>query len=211
MTPSPNTRSQTGTILLVIGLLGLVLTSIFLSRRTVYDIQESSSSIYKDRLVPTGMIVNLTATVYRKRLLLENYMLTTPKPDMGMLTSTLNQLNRRIDSLLVKFEQTKLTAMEADQLERLKQRLTVYNQLESELTANLDDPAKVQQVLFAGKGNTVFGQIAQTLDELASLQLTVGQELVDESRGQTNYIYVLTAIQIGLVLVIGFSLLWHRF
>jgi hypothetical protein len=210
MTPSRDTRSPVGNILLIIGLLGLILTSIFLSRRSLDDIQESSSSIYKDRLVPTGMIVNLTATVYRKRLLLENYLITTPKPDMSLMTSMLNRLNRRTDSLLTEFEQTKLTAKEAGQLQLLKQRLAVYNQLESELTTNLTNPAKIQQVLFTGSGNTVFGQIAQTLDELASLQITVGQELVNESRGQTNYIYVLTALQIGLVLVIGLILFWHR-
>lgn len=210
MTPPSVTRSSARTILLVIGLLGLFLTSIFLSRRRVHDIQEASASIYNDRLVPTGLLVNLTATVYRKRLLLETYLLTDPKSDTGQMASTFNQLNRRIDSLLTEFGQTKLTLKEADQLHQLKQRLVVYNQLESTLTTNLADPTQAQQVLFAGSGSTAFGQIAQTLDELASLQLTIGGELVNKSRGQTNYIYVLTALQIGLVLMIGLSLFWHR-
>jgi hypothetical protein len=59
----------------MISLLGLIFTSIFLSRRSAHDIQQASASIYKDRLVPTGMLVNLTATVYQKRLLLETYVL----------------------------------------------------------------------------------------------------------------------------------------
>lgn len=211
MTPPSATRSSARTILLVISLLGLILVSIFLSRRRVHDIQEASASIYNDRLVPTGLIVNLTAAVYRKRLLLETYLLTDPKFDTGQKASTFNQLNRRIDSLLTEFGQTKLTQQEAGQLHHLKQRLVVYNQLESKLTTNLADPAQAKQILFAGSGSTAFGQIAQTLDELASLQLTIGRELFNESRGQTNYIYVLTALQIGLVLMIGLSLFWHRF
>ncbi|CAN5325387.1 hypothetical protein BH09BAC4_BH09BAC4_23560 [soil metagenome] len=211
MTPSTETRSPVRSILLIISLLGLVLTSIFLSRRSVHDIQQASASIYKDRLVPTGMLVNLTAAVYRKRLVLETYVLATNKANRSLITSTLDRFNRRTDSLLTEFERTKLTVKEADRLRLLRQRLTVYNQLESELTTNLVDLPAARQALFVSSGRTAFGQVAQTLDELAALQLTVGEELLDESSGQTNYIYVLTALQIGLVLLIGLSLYWHRF
>lgn len=197
-------------MLLVIALLGLILTSIFLSRRSIHDIQQASSSIYKDRLVPTGMLVKLTAAVYRKRLLLETYVLTNNRPNKGLISSTLDRFNRRTDSLLTEFDRTKLTEKEADRLRLLRQQLTVYNQLEGELTTNLVDLPAARQALFAGNGSTAFGQVAQTLDELATLQLTVGEELLDESRGQTNYIYVLTALQIGLVLMIGLSLFWQR-
>lgn len=198
-------------MLLVIVLLGLILTSIFLSRRRIHDIQQASASIYRDRLVPTGMLVNLTAAVYRKRLLLEAYVLATDSPNRGLIIATLDRFNRRTDSLLTEFERTKLTVKEADRLRLLRQRLTVYNQLEGELTTNLVDFPAARQALFAGSGSTTFGQVAQTLDELATLQLTVGEELLNESSGQTNSIYVLTALQIGLVLLIGLSLFWHRF
>ncbi|MCX6218631.1 MCP four helix bundle domain-containing protein [Spirosoma sp.] len=211
MAPSPDSYSPVRSILLVIALLGLILTSIFLSRRSVHGIQQASASIYKDRLVPTGMLVNLTAAVYRKRLLLETYALATDKPNKGLITSTLDGFNRRTDSLLTEFERTKLTEKEAERLRLFRQRLTVYNRLEGELTTNLVDSPAARQALFAGSGSTAFGQVVQTLDELAALQLTVGEELLNESRGQTNYIYVLTALQIGLVLMIGLSLFWHRF
>ncbi len=210
MTKSPDSHSSARSILLVVGLLGLILTSIFLNRRTVQHIQEASASIYTDRLVPTGIIVNLTATAYRKRLLLETYVPATEKPHMSLLLGTLDRLNRRIDSLLIEFEKTRLTVKEADYLKLLKQRLVVYNQLEGEFTTNLTNLPKSRRILFAAGGSTSFGQVAQTLDELSSLQLSVGQELVNESRGETNYIYVLTALQIGLVLMIVMSLFWYR-
>jgi len=211
MTPSPDKHSPVRSILLVIGLLGLILTSIFLSRRSVHDIQQASVSIYKDRLVPTGILVNLTATIYRKRLLLETYVLASQKPNKESITSSVDRHNRRIDSLIVEFEHTSLTAKEADRLRSLKQQLTDYNQQESKLTSSLLNQATAQQALFVDSSSTAFDQVAQRLDELASLQLTVGEELLGESRGETNYIYVLTALQIGLVLLIGISLFWHRF
>ncbi|MBC3788435.1 MCP four helix bundle domain-containing protein [Spirosoma utsteinense] len=211
MTPPSNTRSSVRSVLLIVSCLGLILTSIFLNRRSMNDIQQASASIYKDRLVPMGMLVDLTATVYRKRLLLETFVLATHKPDTGPMASTLDRLNRQTDSLLTEFEKTSLTVREASQLQSLKQQLTVYNQLEGELTTKLNDHPTAQQALFAGGSSTAFGQVAHTLNDLVSLQLTVGEELLGESRGQTDYIYVLTALQIGLVLMIGLSLFWHRF
>lgn len=210
MTKPSEKRTRTRSVLLIIGLLGLILTSVFLSRQRVNDVQAASSSIYKDRLVPSGIIVSLTSAIYRKRLLLETYVLAAEKPDTNRIASALEQLNRRVDSLLTDFRRTKLTVQEADQLRVLQQQLTVYNQLEADLITNRVDSSNGQQILFAGSGSTTFGQIARTLDQLSALQLTVGEELLGESRGQTNSIYVLTAIQIGLVLMIALSLFWHR-
>ncbi|CCH52592.1 hypothetical protein BN8_01604 [Fibrisoma limi BUZ 3] len=204
------TRSPLRLTLLIVSLLGLILTSIFLSRRSVHQIQEASTSIYKDRLVPTAIIAKLTSQVYQKRLLLEPYVLGKTTSDVDLVVAGLDRINRQIDSLLTEFGQTKLTPKEADQFNRLKQRLAVYNELEGDLTKNLTDLPRAQQIFFVGTGYTAFGQVAQTLAELSTLQLTVGEELVSESRGQSNYIYVLTAIQIGLVLTVGLSLFWHR-
>ncbi|RIV17741.1 hypothetical protein DYU11_31040 [Fibrisoma montanum] len=205
-----NTRSPLRLTLLIVSLLGLILTSIFLSRRSVHQIQEASASIYKDRLVPTAIIARLTSQVYQKRILLEPYVLGQTKPQASNVASSLDRLNRQIDSLLTEFGQTKLTPKEADQFNRLKQRLAVYNQLEGEITNNLTDLPKANQIFFVGTGRTAFGEVSQTLADLSTLQVTVGEELVSQSRGQSNYIYVLTAIQIGLVLTVGLSLFWHR-
>ncbi|SOD79561.1 MCP four helix bundle domain-containing protein [Spirosoma fluviale] len=197
--------------LLVISLLGLILTSIFLSRRNTYKIQEDSVSIYKDRLVPTAILVNLMSTVYGKRMLLETQLLTKGKPDVGLGGSNMDQFNRRTDSLLTEFGRTKLTVKEADQLRLFKRQLSVYDRLEVDLATKFTSLSKDQQLQIARRASTAFGQTVQTLNELASLQLTVGEELLEESRGQTNDIYILTALQIGLVLFVGLSLYWHRF
>jgi hypothetical protein len=211
MQQTRETRSRLRLTLLIVSLLGLSLTSIFLSRRTVQQIQQASASIYKDRLVPTAIIANLTSKIYQKRLLLEPHVLGKTKPGANLVGAALDRLNRQVDSLLTEFGQTKLTAEEADQLALLTQRLAVYNRLEGEITTKLVDQPQAQQVLFAGRGHTAFGQVAQTLTQLSTLQLTVGEQLLNQSRGQTNYIYVLTTVQIGLVLIVGLSLFWHRF
>ena len=196
---------------LIVSLLGLILTSIFLNRRGIYQIQEASVSIYKDRLIPTAIIAGLTSNIYQKRLLLDPFILGKTEPNGSLVEMRLSRVNDHVDSLLTEFSRTKLTLLEAEQLNLLKQQLAVYNQLEKELTINLPDLPKAQQVLFAGSGYTLFNEVALTLTDLSTLQLEVGEELLNESRGQTNYIYGLTALQIGLVFIVGFSLFWHRF
>ncbi len=194
--------------LLIASLLGLILTSIFLSRRSVNQIQQASVSIYKDRLVPTAIIAKLTSQVYSKRLLLESYMLGKTKPEPNAVNYALDRSNRQIDSLMTEFVATNLTHKEAEQFDLLKQRLEVYNQLEGDLTRNLTNSPQAQQILFVGTGNTAFSQVIQTLTDLSALQVKVGQELLNQSNGQSNYIYVLTALQIGLVLLISLALFW---
>lgn len=214
MEPTLKKQSRTRSVLLIIGLLGLVLTSIFLSRRSAHAVQQMSVAIYQDRLVPTGILVNLTSAVYRKRLLLETLVLTTDPTDSQnhqLVSATLGRLNRRIDSLLTEFRQTKLTPREADRLQLLTNRLSIYNGLETNLTSRQASSSGSRRVLFADTGRASFSQVVQTLDELSALQLTVGESLLSESRGQTNGIFVLTAVQIGLVLFIGLSLFWYQF
>ncbi|MDJ1502309.1 MCP four helix bundle domain-containing protein [Xanthocytophaga agilis] len=211
MEKSTNNRSTLRLTVLIASLLGLILTSIFLSRRSVNQIQETSASIYKDRLVPTAIIASLNSKVYQKRLLLESYVLGKTDSGGSVMGSTINRLNRQIDSLLIEYDKTKLTSKEAGQYTLLKQRLSLYNQLEEEITAKLVNQPKEQQALFVGTAHTAFGQVAQTLTELSSLQLTVGERLLNQSRGQANYMYVLTALQIGLVLIVGLNLFWQRY
>ncbi|MFD1141108.1 MCP four helix bundle domain-containing protein [Larkinella insperata] len=209
MEPSAVTHSRLRLTLLVLSLLCLILTSIFLSRRSVHQMQGASASIYQDRLVPTAMIAQLTSQVYQKRLLLETYRVGKTKAEFT--ESRLDGINRQVDSLLTAFSQTKMTPQEADEFNRLKKRLGGYNELEKTFISNLTEGSNAKEILLIDANETAFGQLAQTLAELSALQLRVGKELLNESSGQTNYLYVLTAIQIGLVLVIGVSLFWHRF
>ncbi|PQA55594.1 MCP four helix bundle domain-containing protein [Siphonobacter curvatus] len=194
--------------LLIASLLGLTLTSIFLSRRSVSQIQQTSASIYKDRLVPTAIIAKLTSQVYNKRLQLESYVLSKTNPQPSSVAFALDRSNRQIDSLMTEFVATNLTHREAEQFELLKQRLEIYTQLEKDLIKNLANTPQAQQILFVGTGNAAFSQVNQSLADLSALQLKVGEELLNQSNGQSNYIYVLTALQIGLVLVISLLLFW---
>ncbi|AQG80680.1 MCP four helix bundle domain-containing protein [Spirosoma montaniterrae] len=197
-------RSRLRATLLLIGILGLILTSIFLSRSSVGQIEKSVASIYKDRLAPTAILVHLTSNLYGKRLVLENYLLSAERPDPTLLQGQMDRSDRHTDSLLTEFEQTRLTQREAEELRAFRQYITEYNQLEKQvLQQATTNRTQAQKMLFTGSGNTAFGQAATKLDELSALQLTVGEELLSESRSNVDHIYVFSALQIGLTLLIG--------
>ncbi len=208
--PTPS-RSRLRATLLLIGILGLILTSIFLSRSSIGQIEKSVASIYKDRLAPTAIIVHLTSNLYGKRLLLENYLLAAESPDPALLQYKMDRSDRHTDSLLTEFEKTKLTVREAEEIKEFRQYITQYNQLEKQVLqqANTNRP-QAQQMLFTGSGNAAFGQAATKLDELSALQLSVGEELLSESRSNVDHIYVFTALQIGLTLLIGIIVFRRR-
>lgn len=209
-TPSKN-QVNCKSIVLVISLLVLTLVSIFLSRRSLHELQQASTSVYMDRLVPSVILVNLTSTIYQKRLVLETSKLTVNRPEAHPVGSTMDQLDRRVDSLLTEFGRTRLTTQEAHQFHLLKQRLLFYNGLASQLNIDRQEVMGSTGTLFAGSSNAAFRQVVQTLEALSTLQLSVGEDLLIGSREQTLYSYVLTALQIGLLLLIGLSLFWYRF
>lgn len=151
---------------MIASLLGLTLTSFFLSRRRVSQIQQTSASTYKDHLVPTAIIGKLTSQVYSKRLFVESNISSQTKPQPSSIIFALGRFNRQIDSLMTEFLATNLTHKEAEQVDLLKQRLKVYNELEAELAKNLSNRPKAQQILFVGSGNTAFSQVNQTLADL---------------------------------------------
>ncbi|KAB7731258.1 hypothetical protein F5984_10680 [Rudanella paleaurantiibacter] len=192
-------------IILFASFLGLILVSVFLCRRALVDIQEMTTSIYEDRLVPTALVVNLTSAVYRKRMLLEKNP-PTEGPAAAALQERVKVDNQRVDSLITDYTKTKLTTEEAGQLRLFQQQLADYNKAEAGVLNRT--PTQTADVYSQTLLDT-FGQMLNSLNKLATLQLTVGEDVLEQARQKTRYILILTALQIGLILLIG-SLMLQR-
>lgn len=190
-------------IILFASFLGLILVSVFLCRRALVDIHQMTTSIYEDRLVPTALVVNLTSAVYRKRMVLES----TP-PAEGAPTVALQERvkadNRRVDSLITDYVKTKLTSEEANQLRLFQQQLSDYNKAEAEALTRVSTQAAD---VYSKTLLDTFGQLLNSLNKLATLQLTVGEDVLEQAREKTRFILILTALQIGLILLIGSMML----
>jgi len=211
--PAPDsTRNRSRTLFLLIALLSLILVSVFLSRDSLLQLRQASVSTYNDRLVPTAIIVQLTATLNNQRQSLEDYVFSEQKQSMKLLTWQIDHNKRRADSLLTRFSKTLMTEEETIELQAFRRQLTDYNQLTNEtLTVAATNPSRAGQLLLTPSNRNAFGQMNRTLDQLTTLQLTVGDELLTESNDQTNHIFVLTALQIGMILLICITVLRGRF
>ncbi len=211
--PAPDsTRNRSRTLFLLIALLSLILVSVFLSRDSLLQLRQASVSTYNDRLVPTAIIVQLTATLNNQRQSLEDYVFSEQKQSMKLLTWQIDHNKRRADSLLTRFSKTLMTEEETIELQAFRRQLADYNQLTNEtLTVAATNPSRAGQLLLTPSNRNAFGQMNRTLDQLTTLQLTVGDELLTESNDQTNHIFVLTALQIGMILLICITVLRGRF
>jgi len=191
-------------MLLIASFLGLILLSVFLCRRNLTDIQEMTTSIYQDRLVPTATTMSLASAMYRKRQLLDHCAQADQKTSPAVLKWQIEDTNERVDSLIEAFAKTQLTTTEANHLRTFRQRLALYNRSERAFLASATQPTASSDSMAVA-----FRQLTDELNNLAALQVTVGEDLLDDAREKTRSTLVLTACQIGLILLIG-GLIWQR-
>ena len=109
----------------------IVLLNNFSSREDYADLDRTMSSIYKDRLMPSGYLFHINNHLYQKRMLQQS----NNFPD-AKLISQLGHHNLAIDSLIGNYDMTYLTLAEKKQWKNFKQQLTIYNDAEKKALNN---------------------------------------------------------------------------
>jgi len=111
----------------------IVLLNNFSSREDYADLDRTMSSIYKDRLMPSGYLFHINNHLYQKRILQQS----ANFPDAAVQLQIANH-NKAIDSLIRNYDMTYLTLAEKKQWQNFKQELNLYNDAEKQsLTAVL--------------------------------------------------------------------------
>ncbi len=190
--------------LLLGGIMALVLVSALLSRSNMAGIDRSFSSLYEDRLVPAVDMVYLTEHLYRKRLLMEKYVLSGPESSPGKVARQLDMHNADIDSLIREFEKTYLVAEESESLRAFEHRLGEYAAMEKAILRLCEvGNQQAGQELFEGKSSSLFQHTVVRLNELTQIQSSVGKELLKKSHSHVIQSEFLSTIQICMVILIG--------
>lgn len=194
------------------GLLGaimiLVLGTTLLSKNNMNGIDKSFSSMYQDRLIPAIDMVHLTENLYRKRLLVERYLLAEQDVPLGEVASQLAVHNTHIDSLVRAFEKTYLVEEESKSLLAFRDRAGEYAGMERAilgLCKSGDRDAGV--ALFEGEGAALFQRTIIRLNELTQIQSLEGKELVRKSHSDAMQSEFLSMFQICMVVIIGLIIL----
>ncbi|OJV16445.1 MAG: hypothetical protein BGO21_26495 [Dyadobacter sp. 50-39] len=186
------------------GIMALIVGGTLISRYNVEGIDESFSSIYKDRLVPATTILYLTENLYRKRLSLENYLYSEEQPSPAHVRAQLSAHDRSIDSLIRIFEKTYLVDEEAKSLHGFKGQIGQYASLESRVLALCAAGSFVEaRQLFSAPGSTTFESTILNLNELAGIQSTIGKDLVKASKMNVASFGVISFLQISLAIITG--------
>ena len=103
----------------------IVLLNNFSNRKDYADLDRTMSSIYQDRLMPSGYLFHINNSLYQKRMLQQS-----PNFSDAVIQAQLAHHNNAIDSLIRNYDMTYLTLAEIKQWKTFKQQLAVYNDAE---------------------------------------------------------------------------------
>jgi len=172
----------------------------FLEDKSVEKINESFISMYNDRLVPATDLYFIAENLYYKNEILQETLLGNGAvhPSTGMVK--MNKHNRKIDSVINKYELTLLVEQEKSFLNDLKKALTVQQGLETKI---LNMAGIEGKAIYESMGRNAANQTLVKLSDLIKIQSKVGHDLIKGSKIFVSGTKVYSTLQVILAIVIG--------
>lgn len=180
-------RPKSKVAITLLSMVVLMLCGVLAERYIFSRIKEASTSIVKDRLIPSTAIYHLSDHFTQRKLALAD---TTYKAKP--LELLLHWHRTKEDSIIEAFEKTYLVEDEALSLGELKAHLSQYNQLEQQY---LNDASTAEQL------NSEYNLMREELLELSNIQTRVGQKLQTENERLTSNADVISQILIIVIIV----------
>lgn len=177
-----------------------------LEDKSVKSMNESFVSMYNDRLIPATDLFYIAENIFAKKYTLDSFLYSgSPvKKDIPLLQNQFQKFNTTIDSLLKKYEKTFLVKKEKEQLKELKVRLV--NSIAAEQNViSLSDSHSIEdgRKLYETVGRATSRKTLQQVTELMTLQIHVGQELIESSASMVHRSKLYSTLQIALAVLIG--------
>jgi hypothetical protein len=180
-------RPKSKVAITLLSMVVLMLCGVLAERYIFSRIKEASTSIVKDRLIPSTAIYHLSDHFTQRKLALAD---TTYKA--GPLRQHLHWHRAKEDSIIEAFEKTYLVEDEALSLGELKAHLSQYNQLEQQF---LNGASTAEQL------NSEYNLMREELLELSNIQTRVGQKLQTENERLTSNADVISQILVIVIIV----------
>jgi hypothetical protein len=171
----------------------------FLEDKSVEQINESFISMYNDRLVPATDLYLIAENLYYKNEILQETLLgNVVQPSIALVK--MNKHNRKIDSVINKYELTLLVKQEQNFLNDLKKALAVQQGLEVKI---LNMAGAEGRAIYESMGRNAANQTLTKLSALIKIQSKVGSELIKGSEIFVSGTKVYSTLQVILAIVIG--------
>ena len=190
-------------IVLAITMLFVILFSLMESYN-VSAISKSFNSIYEDRLIPAVDLYAISGHIHSKRNKLVTF-LFTDKIGREEISLALNTSNKKLDSLISKYENTHLVKAETNHLANLKKNIKTFERDELLLINAASESKDLAKTLYLNTTVQLYDELDKDLIELTRVQSEIGKELLAESMKSqlsSEFISRLQIIILGLIIMI---------
>jgi hypothetical protein len=170
-----------------------------LEDKSVAKINESFISMYNDRLVPATDLYFIAENLYHKNIILQDALMDQQARSLNSI-SRINRHNRRIDSVINKYELTLLVEQEQAFLNELKKSLDLQQQLEMRV---LNSKGDERNRIYESTGRSITNQTLAKLSALIKIQSKVGSELIKDSKIFVSGTKIYSTLQGVLAVLIG--------
>ncbi|MEQ9306452.1 MAG: MCP four helix bundle domain-containing protein, partial [Marinoscillum sp.] len=174
----------------------LMLGTNMLDTQHANELKSSFSSFYKDRLLVEGYIYEMSGLMHQKEMNLKSANISNNadwKDKNGSINSSMN-------SLMEDYEKTKLTELEVLHFDNLRQEFAQLTSLEQQASPNLHNAGLMKEI------SAQYHQISMSLDNLSQIQISEGQNILNNSNRIFASEYLTSQLEFGVLIIIGLIL-----
>lgn len=183
-------------ILAVLVVFIVILATNLIDQSNFQRVKDSAVSIYEDRLVAKGIILDLSNEVHSKEI-------ATVLSDSVFFGNKNLSVNKKIDASILKFEKTKRTIKEDEIFDALKNNLTLLKEEETSFVKdNYLVRDKLLKQIVVVKGDLISLSAIQL--EEGSKQMSISKKAIDVVELFTHleiYILIFLAVLIQLIII----------
>lgn len=169
----------------------LVLATNLIDKKHFSDLQESFTSVYKDRLMAEIYLFELSRHLQDKKDLLEG------QEQISIHAN--NALTDSISNIIEKYEATKLTVDEAMYFQSLKSHLGTLETMEN----NLENTQLVHEQQLKYDINEEFHMIRGEMEALSQIQVLEGKKLIQDSYRTIASSHLTSRLEISVLIILG--------
>lgn len=166
----------------------LIITTNLIDKNNFVRVRDSVVTIYEDRLIASDLIFDMLKLVQEKEL-------AVVASDSSFFVSQNSKVNADLQSLVNRFEQTKLTTEESKVFKELKNNMESLMDSESQLKdSNTSNHSKILNDISVLKHN---------LTDLSKIQLNEGSKQMSISKQAVDTVELFTHIEIYLLVFLA--------
>lgn len=166
----------------------LIAATNLVDRSNFVQVKESVVTIYEDRLIAKDLIMDMYKSIQLKKVAI----LTT---DEQFFAQENQAVNGHLNTLIERYEGTRLTDNEEDVFESLKTNIESLLETESDLNVNA---TQARSKLLA-----TIGEIEVNLDDLSDIQISEGRRQVSITKRATDSIELFTQLEIYVLIFLA--------